>query len=103
ILLSPITRQEAVLSSKIEGTQATVEEVLEHEAGEIHDDRKNLDIVEILNYRKALILAEDHVEQYGITLGLLLELHKVLMDSVKGQNKSPGEFRKDQNWIGSYG
>lgn len=103
IMLSPLTSQEAVLSSKIEGTQATVEEVMEHEAGEIYDERKNLDIQEVLNYRKALILAEEHTSQYGINLGLTLELHKILMNSVRGQNKTPGEFRKDQNWIGRYG
>jgi Fic family protein len=104
IMLSPLTNQEAVLSSKIEGTQATVEEVLEHEAGEIYDESKNLDIQEILNYRKALILAEEFTTQYGvINLGLILELHKILLDGVRGKNKTPGEFRKDQNWIGEYG
>lgn len=103
IMLSPLTTQEAVLSSKIEGTQATVEEVLEHEAGETYDDKKEVDIKEVLNYRKALILAEEHTAQYGISLGLLQELHKILMDSVRGTNKSPGNFRVDQNWIGSYG
>ena len=103
IMLSPLTNQEAVLSSKIEGTQATVEEVLEHEAGEVYDERKNLDIQEILNYRKALILAEDYTAQYGINLNLILELHKILLNSVRGQNKNPGEFRKEQNWIGAYG
>jgi Fic family protein len=103
ILLSPITNQEAVLSSKIEGTQATMEEVLEHEAGEIYDENKRQDIKEILNYRTALKIAEEHVEAYGINLNLILELHKILMDSVRGQNKTPGFFRKDQNWIGSYG
>lgn len=103
ILLSPLTTQEAVLSSKIEGTQATMEEVLEHEAGEIYNDSKDQDIKEVLNYRKALILAEEHVNSYGINLHLILELHKILMDSVRGENKAPGEFRKDQNWIGFYG
>lgn len=103
VMLSPLTKQEAVLSSKIEGTQATMEEVLEHEAGEILDESKTQDIKEIQNYRKALMMAEEHVATYGINLNLILELHKLLMDSVRGKNKSPGEFRKDQNWIGSYG
>lgn len=103
ILLSPLTTQEAVLSSKIEGTQATIEEVLEHEAGEVYDERKETDIKEIQNYRHALRLAEEHTAAYGITLGLLLELHKILMDSVRGKDKAPGRFRKEQNWIGTYG
>lgn len=61
VMLSPLTNQEAVLSSKIEGTQATIEEVLEHEAGREYDVDKNDDILEVLNYRKALMLAKDSV------------------------------------------
>lgn len=104
VLLSPLTSQEAVLSSKIEGTQATVEEVLEHEAGEAFDERKSDDIQEVLNYRKALILAQESLNDgRPVSLGLILQLHQVLMDSVRGQHKNPGEFRKEQNWIGSHG
>lgn len=103
VMLSPLTNQEAVLSSKIEGTQATVEEVLEHEAGQEYDERKSNDIHEILNYRKALILAEESIRDRPIRLALIRELHRLLMDSVRGQDKTPGEFRKEQNWIGPYG
>ncbi len=104
VMLSPLTQQEAVLSSKIEGTQATVEEVLEREAGQRFDDRKNEDINEILNYRKALRLSQDHLRDgRPITLSLLLQLHSILLDSVRGQHKSPGQFRKEQNWIGRAG
>jgi Fic family protein len=100
VFLSPLTTQEAVLSSKIEGTQATVDEVLEHEAGEERSGEKGVDIQEILNYRKALALATEHVEKYPIKIGLVLELHRVLMDSVRGKEKNPGAFRTMQNWIG---
>ena len=103
VMLSPLTNQEAVLSSRIEGTQATVEEVLEHEAGEAYDNEKQADITEILNYRQALILASESLAERPLSLGLILQIHSLLMDSVRGQNKSPGEFRKDQNWIGAYG
>jgi len=104
IMLSPLTNQEAVLSSKIEGTQATVEEVLEHEAGAEFDQHKNADIKEIQNYRKALLLAQgDLAAGRRITLSLLLQLHQILLDSVRGQAKNPGEFRKEQNWIGRPG
>lgn len=104
VMLSPLTQQEAVLSSKIEGTQATVEEVLEREAGQKFDERKNEDINEILNYRKALILSQEYLKDgRPIALGLLLQLHAILLDSVHGQNKSPGQFRKEQNWIGRAG
>lgn len=103
ILLSPLTNQEAVLSSKIEGTQATLEEVLEHEAGRQYDEDKTHDIQEVLNYRTALRLAKEYLQERPLRLGLVLQLHKILMNSVWGQNKTPGQFRQDQNWIGAPG
>lgn len=104
VMLSPLTQQEAVLSSKIEGTQATVEEVLEREAGQKFDEQKNEDINEILNYRRALRLSQEHLSDgRPITLSLMLQLHSILLDSVRGQNKSPGRFRNEQNWIGRAG
>ncbi|MDM7857891.1 Fic family protein [Thiopseudomonas acetoxidans] len=103
VMLSPLTTQEAVLSSRIEGTQATVDEVLEHEAGLLKDGEKSLDIQEISNYRKALFEARHYLADYPIRLSFILALHKILLDSVRGENKTPGEFRRDQNWIGAYG
>ena len=103
VMLSPLTTQEAVLSSKIEGTQATLDEVLEHEAGIEVELEKEKDIQEIVNYRSALMSAKDCLGQQPLTLGLIRQMHKILLDSVRGQNKSPGEFRKEQNWIGPYG
>ncbi len=103
VMLSPLTTQEAVLSSRIEGTQATVDEVLEQEAGLIKEGAKFQDIQEISNYRVALLRAREHLRAYPIRLGFVRELHRILMDSVRGQDKTPGEFRKDQNWIGAYG
>lgn len=103
ILLSPLTHEEAVLSSKIEGTQATVEEVLEHEAGQEYEERKTQDIQEIINYRRALKLAAEEVFDRPIRLSTVRQLHQILMDSVRGQGMTPGEFRKDQNWIGRPG
>ena len=103
VMLSPLTHQEAVLSSRIEGTQATVEEVLEHEAGREYDINKEADIQEILNYRKALTLAAETLTDRPLRLSLVKALHKELMNSVRGQDKEPGEFRKTQNWIGPHG
>jgi len=103
VMLSPLTTQEAVLSSKIEGTQATVDEVLEQEAGLIKEGEKYKDIQEISNYRQALFRASEHLKEYPIRLGFICELHKILLDSVRGQDKTPGEFRTDQNWIGKAG
>ncbi len=105
ILLSPLTTQEAVLSSKIEGTQATLDEVLGHEAGlDSKDMTKTNDIQEVLNYRKALIEASEDLAKGGhFSLSLVRKMHKILMESVRGEDKTPGEFRKGQNWIGRHG
>lgn len=103
VMLSPLTTQEAVLSSKIEGTQATVDEVLEQEAGLIKEGEKYKDIQEISNYREALYSAREYLQKYPIRLSFVRELHRILLSSVRGQDKTPGEFRKDQNWIGRYG
>ena len=103
VMLSPLTNEEAVLSSKIEGTQATVDEVLEQEAGILKEGEKAKDIQEIINYREALRTSGQYLEDGPITLSFVRNLHKILLNSVRGQEKAPGEFRKDQNWIGTYG
>lgn len=105
ILLSPLTTNEAVLSSRIEGTQASLEEVLELEAGLEKEKSESIkqDIQEIINYRKALLIAEESLEHRNITLNFIKQIHAILLESVRGKNKNPGEFRKDQNWIGKPG
>jgi Uncharacterized conserved protein len=104
LLLSPLTTQEAVLSSRIEGTQATFGEVLKFEAGEEPaEESRRLDIQEILNYRNSLQVAERELHIRPFNLNLLLELHSVLLDSVRGRDKGRGRFRNIQNWIGRAG
>ena len=103
VLLSPITSQEAVLSSRIEGTQASLTEVLQHEAGEDYSVEKQGDIKEIMNYRHALLIAEDALNERPVTLQLIRELHGILMDNVRGGDRTPGAFRTTQNWIGPRG
>ena len=103
VMLSPLTTREAVLSSKIEGTQATVDEVLQQEAGLLQEGEKYKDIQGISNYRSALYQAREHLQVYPIRLGFIRELHKILLSSARGQDKAPGEFRVDQNWIGRAG
>lgn len=104
ILLSPLTTNEAVLSSKIEGTQATLDEVLKFEAGmDLLEERKKQDVQEIVNYRSTLILAEQELQNRPLSLFLIRKMHKELMTSVRGENKQPGEFRTTQNWIGLAG
>jgi Fic family protein len=104
LLLAPFTTQEAVLSSRIEGTQATLGEVLRFEAGEEPElESRRLDIQEIMNYRRALRVAERELIGRPFNLNLLLRLHEILLDSVRGRNKTRGRFRTEQNWIGAPG
>lgn len=103
VMLSPLTTREAVLSSRIEGTQASLSEVLEHEAGAEYDKEKTLDIHEVLNYRKALAEAEAALNNRPISLNLIKSVHRILMEGVRGKDKLPGDFRTTQNWIGKKG
>lgn len=103
ILLSPMTTKEAVLSSQIEGTQASLSEVLEFEAGEENTTKRN-DIDEVMNYRRAMIEAENMFKHRPfIHLNMLKALHYILLSGVRGKDKARGEFRTEQNWIGPRG
>ena len=106
VLLSPLMTQEAVLSSRIEGTQATMGEVLAFEAGkeqmDVSEEKKG-DIEEILNYRKAMWRAEELLKEFPLCQRVVKETHAVLLDGVRGHNKSPGEYRRIPNWIGPPG
>lgn len=103
VLLSPITANEAVLSSKIEGTQATLDEVLEADAGLLTAEARRGDIEEISNYRSAVNIAEEALADRPLSLALIKEIHQRLMQGVRGRDKEPGRFREDQNWIGRFG
>jgi len=103
ILLTPLTFKEAVLSSKIEGTQATLQEVLKFEADPRKEAPRYDDIREIINYRKALQESTSLLKKKPMNLNTVKKLHSLLLDSVRGQNKSRGEFRREQNWIGKPG
>ena len=104
VLLSPLTTREAVLSSRIEGTQATMGEVLEYEAGQEPDSpARREDIHEVINYRSAMRRAEKMLKDLPLSLRVIREAHKVLMSGVRGEGKSPGEFRRVPNWIGPPG
>lgn len=106
VLLSPMTVQEAVLSSRIEGTQATMGEVLELEAegGPLDESTpKKADIREILNYRAALKEATKLLETLPLSQRLIRSTHSVLMQGVRGRSKDPGEYRRIPNWIGVEG
>ncbi len=103
VLLSPLTTNEAVLSSRIEGTQATLKEVLEFEANPQKETKKYDDIQEVINYRKALNVAVDEMKKLSLTTRIIKKAHEILLEGVRGQNKDRGNFRKQQVFIGKPG
>lgn len=107
VLLSPLTTQEAVLSSRIEGTQATMGEVLEYEAeGAVDPERPServADIQEVLNYRKAMNRALELMGDLPLCQRIIKEAHATLLDGVRGRGCNPGCYRTTPNWIGAAG
>jgi len=102
ILMRPFLQREAVLSSKIEGTQATLGELLAAEAG-VAVDRSPDDLREVGNYVVALEHGIVRLKELPLCVRIIRELHDKLMTGVRGQEASPGHFRKIQNWIGKPG
>jgi len=106
VLLSPLTTQEAVLSSKIEGTMITMGEVLEIEAGADLPEftkAKREDAEEVLNYRSAMRACVAELIDRPLSQHLIRGAHAILLRGVRGSNKSPGSYRTKQNWIGPAG
>ncbi len=95
-------RNEAVLSSQIEGTQASLNDIIKAEA-KVNDKGRPGDIREVRNYVAALNAGVDMLDDLPISTRLITQLHAVLMDDVRGQHQSPGELRSSQNWIGPAG
>lgn len=102
ILMRPFLQREAVLSSKIEGTQATLGELLAAEAG-VAVDRSPDDLREVGNYVVALEHGIVRLKELPLCVRIIRELHEKLMAGVRGQQATPGRFRKIQNWIGKPG
>ena len=102
ILIRPFVRREAVLSSKIEGTQATLGELLAAEAGATVN-RSSDDLREVGNYVVALEHGISRLKKLPLCVRLTRELHEKLMTGVRGHQAGPGQFRKIQNWIGKPG
>ena len=106
LLISPYIRREAVLSSKIEGTQAIMMDIFEYEAKGKKNSQKAADekrIGEVLNYIDSLSTCLRRVETESVSIKMIKDAHGILMKNVRGQEKTPGEFRKIQNWIGQQG
>ena len=102
LLMRPFLRKEAVLSSRIEGTQATLGELLAAEAG-APVERSPADLREVGNYVTALEYGLERLDTLPLSLRLVRELHERLMRGVRGDVATPGEFRRSQNWIGPPG
>ena len=99
LFVSMYVRKEALLSSQIEGTHATLDDILDP-ALEINANR---DVTEVVNYVKAVEFAAQRLQELPLCNRLLREIHEVLMQDVRGGEKNPGEFRNSQNWIGPQG
>ena len=99
LFVSMYVRKEALLSSQIEGTQATLEDVLDP----LIEKNTNQNVADVINYIKATEFAFDRLKSLPLCNRLIKETHEVLMKDVRGQEKNPGEFRYSQNWIGASG
>lgn len=105
LIIGPVKRNEAVLSSRIEGTQTSLSELFlfELETYSKRDIKNELDAREVLNYVRALEFGMRRLSDIPISLRLFRELHSILMKGVRGEDKAPGEFRKVPAWIGPPG
>ena len=108
LLIGPFIRREAVLSSRIEGTQADIADLYAYEAGQLPlpgltPDLPTADVLEVLNYVHALEYGQQRLVTLPVSLRLMRELHERLMQGVRGAHATPGEFRRSQNWIGRPG
>ena len=102
LFVAMYVRHEAVLSSQIEGTQSTLEEVLQYEAHP-RSRKGPKDVEEVVNYVRAMNHGLRRLDTLPLSLRLLREVHQELLQGVRGEHRSPGEFRSTQNWIGPQG
>lgn len=99
LFVSMYVRKEALLSSQIEGTQCTLDDIL----NPFLEENQNLNVSDVVNYVKATEFALNRLKTLPLCNRLIKETHAVLMEGVRGQEKSPGEFRTSQNWLGGQG
>lgn len=102
LFVAMYVRKEAVLSSQIEGTQASFADVLSAEYNQIEDQR-TVDIGEVINYVYAMNWGLKELEHFPLSLRLIRNIHKELLKNTRGSHRNPGEFRTSQNWIGPAG
>ena len=99
LFVSMYVRKEALLSSQIEGTQCTLEDIL----SPLIENNTNRDVSDVVNYIRATEFALERLKTLPLCNRLIKETHAVLLESARGQEKNPGEFRYSQNWIGGQG
>jgi Fic family protein len=99
LFVSMYVRHEAVLSSQIEGTQSTLEDVLQFEIDAKGQEHPK-DVEEVVNYVHAMNYGLKRLHELPFSLRLIREIHAKLLQGVRGANRTPGEFRRSQNWIG---
>jgi Fic family protein len=99
LFVSMYVRKEALMSSQIEGTQATLEDVLDP----LIEENANRDVAEVINYVKATEFAIERLRELPLCNRLIKETHAVLLEGSRGEEKDPGEFRRSQNWFGGQG
>ncbi len=103
LLIQPLIRREAVLSSRIEGTQASISDLYAFEAVQLTLFEFPEDVKEVQNYVLALQYGLERLSSLPVSLRLMRELHARLLQGVRGEQWTPGEFRRSQNWIGAPG
>jgi Fic family protein len=103
ILVSPFIRREAVLSSRIEGTRSSLVDLYRYESAQLSFFEDTSDVREVHNYVRALNYSLKRMNTLPISSRLIQEMHGILMEGVRGEHLTPGEFRRSQNWIGSAG
>ena len=103
LLTQPFLRREAVLSSRIEGTRASLADLYNYESAQLSFLEPTDDVREVHNYVLALDYGLERLETLPVSLRLIREIHAKLMEGVRGGNLTPGKFRKTQNWIGPAG
>ncbi len=103
LLIQPFMRNEAVISSRIEGTHASLVDVYAFETAQLSFFERTDDVREIYNYVQAMAFGLDRLTTLPVSLRLIRELHAKLMEGVRGRALTPGEFRRSQNWIGPVG
>ena len=103
ILTQPFIRREAVLSSRIEGTRASLVDVYNYESSQLSFLEESNDASEVFNYVRAVDYGLDRLKDLPVSLRLIREIHTRLMEGVRGGNLTPGKFRHTQNWIGPAG